>query len=311
VRADTACIDVADAAARVTPRTRAIMPVHYAGAIGDLDAVYALAQRHRLRVIEDAAPAFGSRYKDELIGSRGDIVCLSFDGVKNITSGEGGAVVTADAAVAERVRDARLLAVQKDTEKRYANDRSWEFDVVEQGWRFHMSNLLAAVGRVQLRRFDAEFRPRRVELARRYVAQLAKAPNLRMLNHEYGQVVPWSFPVFIGAGARDGVRAELAAQGIETGIGYKPNHMLTKYGGGVIELPVAERLYQEVLTLPLHPLLSNEQQDTVVSAVVQALRATRPRRTSHGVRKAPAKALAAAPATRARGRASSAAHEGT
>jgi dTDP-4-amino-4,6-dideoxygalactose transaminase len=280
VRADNAWLDVADAAARVTPRTKAIMPVHYAGAAGNLDAVYALARKLRLRVIEDAAPAFGSRYRGELIGARGDIVCLSFDGVKNITSGEGGAVVTSDARVAERVRDARLLAVEKDTEKRYANDRSWEFDVVEQGWRFHMSNLLAAVGRVQLRRFEQEFKPRRVEIARRYVRLLAKTPTIRTLNHDYGEVVPWSFPVFIGNGARDHVRQALAAEGIETGIGYKPNHLLTRYGGGAIELPVAEQLYREVLTLPLHPMLTNREQDAVVDAVLRALDAAPGQRES-------------------------------
>jgi dTDP-4-amino-4,6-dideoxygalactose transaminase len=271
VRADTAWLDVADAAARVTPRTKAIMPVHYAGAVGDLNAVYALARKHRLRVIEDAAPAFGSRYGGELVGSRGDVVCLSFDGVKNITAGEGGAVVTSDARVADRVRDARLLAVEKDTEKRFANQRSWEFDVVEQGWRFHMSNLMAAVGRVQLRRFETEFKPRRAAIARRYNKLLRSAPGLRMLGYDYDEVVPWSFPVFIADGARDHVRDVLAAEGIETGIGYKPNHLLTRYGGGAIELPIAEQLYREVLTLPLHPMLSNAEQDRVAENVLHAL----------------------------------------
>lgn len=278
VRPDTAWLDVEDAAARVTPRTKAIMPVHYAGGIGDLDAVYAVARLHGLRVIEDAAPAFGSTYKGELIGSRGDIVCLSFDGVKNITCGEGGAVVTDDAVVAQRVQDARLLAVQKDTEKRYAGERSWEFDVTDQGWRFHMSNLLAAVGRVQLGRFEREFKPRRVELARRYDEMLAEMPDVRTLSHEYGPVVPWSFPVFIGGGRRDGVREALAAEGIETGIGYKPNHTLTKYGGGAVTLPVAERLYDEVLTLPLHPLLTDDEQESVVDALARALETSPGRR---------------------------------
>lgn len=271
VRADTGWLDVEDAAARVTPRTKAIMPVHYAGGIGDLDAVDALARRHSLRVIEDAAQAFGSSYHGELIGARGDIVCLSFDGVKNITSGEGGAVVTADPIIAERVRDARLLGVQKDTDKRYSGERSWEFDVVDQGWRFHMSNLLAAVGRVQLRRFEGEFKPRRIAIASRYARLVGATPGVRTLRQEYGPVVPFCFPVFIGGGKRDLVRDALAAEGIETGIGYKPNHLLTKYGGGAIRLPVAEQLYEEVLTLPLHPALTDAEQDTVVAALSRAL----------------------------------------
>ena len=173
--------------------------------------------------------------------------------------------------VAERVRDARLLGVQKDTDKRYTGERSWEFDVVEQGWRFHMSNLLAAVGRVQLKRFEGEFKPRRIAIASRYASLVRAMRDVRTLRQEYGPVVPFCFPVFIGGGKRDLVRDALAAEGIETGIGYKPNHLLTKYGGGAIRLPVAEQLYEEVLTLPLHPALTDAEQDTVVAALSRAL----------------------------------------
>ena len=86
------------------------------------------------------------------IGQDGDIICFSFDGIKNITAGEGGAIVTSDIEVTAKIKDARLLGVKKDTEKRYAGQRSWEFDVTEQGWRFHMSNIMAAIGRQQLKR---------------------------------------------------------------------------------------------------------------------------------------------------------------
>ncbi len=248
------------------------MPVHYAGGMGDLDAVYALAREHGLRVIEDSAQAFGSSYKGTLLGARGDIVCFSFDGVKAITSGEGGAIVTADPKVLEHVMDARLLAVQKDSEQRYAQQRSWEFDVVDQGWRFHMSDLFAAIGQVQLRRFPEEFRPRRVQLARRYVELLRDVPGVRTLAFEYGPIVPWNFPVFIAGGKRDAVRAALLSEGIENGIHYKPNHLLTKYGGGKQSFPVAERLYEEVLVIPLHPLLTEAEQDFVVDTLVRAIK---------------------------------------
>ena len=115
-------------------------------------------------MIEDAAHAFGCSYGGRKIGSFGDVVCFSFDGIKNITSGEGGAIVTSDPRVGQLVRDARLLGVEKDTEKRYNNERSWEFDVSRQGYRYHMSNIMAAVGRVQLRRLDGEFAPSRIRL---------------------------------------------------------------------------------------------------------------------------------------------------
>ena len=134
----------------------------------NLDEIYEFAKKHNLRVIEDAAHAFGTIHNDKLIGSFGDIVCFSFDGIKNITSGEGGAVVTSDPVVAQYIRDARLLGVQKDTEKRYKGARSWEFDVVHQGYRYHMSNIMAAIGRVQLQNFPL-FKKARQDLAKKYV----------------------------------------------------------------------------------------------------------------------------------------------
>ena len=272
VRAEDGWIDVADAARRITPRTRAIMPVHYASGSGGLAEVYALAKQHGLRVIEDAAHAFGCTLREARIGSFGDIVCFSFDGIKNITSGEGGAVVTADAGVAERVKSARLLGVLKDTETRYAGKRSWDFDVTAQGWRYHMSNINAALGRAQLHRLDITFAPRRVHLARRYVERLAGMPDVRLLPLDYGPVVPHIFAVLISGGKRDAVREALRVVNIESGIHYKPNHLLSYYGGGATPLPVAEQLYAELLSLPLHAELTEDEQDRVLAVLEQTLR---------------------------------------
>jgi dTDP-4-amino-4,6-dideoxygalactose transaminase len=133
VLSDSATLDLRDAASRITPKSRVVMPVHYASYPGDLDAVYDFAKENNLRVIEDAAHALGCTYKGRKIGSFGDIVCFSFDGIKNITSGEGGAVVTSDPEAARFVRDARLLGVQRDTEKRFQGERSWEFEVSPSG----------------------------------------------------------------------------------------------------------------------------------------------------------------------------------
>ncbi|MGE0686305.1 MAG: DegT/DnrJ/EryC1/StrS family aminotransferase [Dehalococcoidia bacterium] len=271
----TGFIDVADAERRITSRTKAIMPVHLYGHTGDLDGVYALAKKYNLRVIEDAAQAFGTYHNGNMIGSTGDIVCFSFDGVKQITSGEGGALVTSDLEVANRARDARLLAVEKDTEKRYAGERSWEFDVHDQGYRFHMSNLLAAIGRVQLGRFESEFRPRRVEICERYARLLSHIDGLRILDVDYKNVVPWSFAIFIADGHRDAIREALLAENIECGVQYKPNHTLSRYGGGRESLPVTEQLYEEQLSLPLHPMLTEEEQDRVVDVITSKLEALR------------------------------------
>jgi len=268
---ETITLDLEDAARRITPRTRAVMPVHYAGNPGDLEATYEFARRHGLRVIEDAAHAFGCAYQGRKIGSCGDLTCFSFDGLKNITSGEGGAVVASDPAVIQAVQDARLLGVQRDTEKRYQGTRSWEFDVQHQGYRYHLSNLLAAMGRVQLRRLDGEFKPRRLELARKYRAAFAGLTDLKLLQGDPGPIVPFIFPVRVLHGQRDGLRQFLLARGIETGIHYKPNHLLSLYGGGREALPVTERLYEELLTLPLHAGLEDKQLDEVIAAVLEFL----------------------------------------
>lgn len=265
------CLDPDAAARRITSRTKAIMPVHYASGPAPLEKIYALAQAKNLRVIEDAAHAFGCRFNGAKVGSVGDVLCFSFDGIKNITSAEGGAVVTGDAAVAEKVRDARLLGVEKDTEKRFSGQRSWDFDVQTQGWRGHMSNLNAALGRSQLRRLDTEFGPRRAYLGKRYVELFSGVPGLRHLNLDYGPIVPHIFPAFIAGGKRDVVRATLKAENIESGIHYKPNHLLTLFGGGKISLPVAEELYAQMLTLPLHFELTDAEQDRVVEVVRRCL----------------------------------------
>jgi dTDP-4-amino-4,6-dideoxygalactose transaminase len=268
---ETVTLDLEDAARRITPRTRAVMPVHYASNPGDLEAIYGFARRHGLRVIEDAAHAFGCTDQGRKIGSFGDLACFSFDGLKNITSGEGGAVVTADSGVVQAIQDARLLGVQRDTEKRYQGARSWEFDVQHQGYRYHLSNLFAAMGRVQLRRFEGEFRPRRVEVAHKYRQALSATTNLQLLAGEPGPIVPHIFPVRVLNGKRDGLRQFLQDRGIETGIHYKPNHLLSFYGGGRMSLPVTERLYEELLTLPLHAGLGDDEIDYTIVSVSEFL----------------------------------------
>ena len=263
VREADALLDLEDAARRVTARTRAIMPVHYASYPGDLDALYPFARKYGLRVIEDAAHAFGCRHRGRKIGSFGDVVCFSFDGIKNITSGEGGAVATRDEQVLARVRDARLLGVEKDTDKRYLGERSWEFEVSAQGWRYHMSEIMAAIGRVQLTRLDGEFGPARAKLAARYRERLADCRNLRLFDNQGEHIIPHIFPVRILEGRRDALMQALNAQGIQAGMHYKPNHLLARFGGGTPRLPVAERLWGELLSLPLHPGLAETDIDQV------------------------------------------------
>ena len=269
VSPETITLDLADARRRLSPRTRAIMPVHYASYAGDLEGIYDLAREHGLRVIEDAAHAFGCTFKGRKIGSFGDLVCFSFDGIKNITCGEGGAVVTGDRQAAQRIRDARLLGVERDTEKRFTGERSWEFEVRGPGYRYHLSNILAAIGRVQLKRFPKEFAPARVRLARIYRSRLAATAEIKLLETDLDQVVPHIQPIRVLNGRRDELRRFLTEKGIETGIHYKPNHLLTYFGGGHGRLPMTDQLYGELVSLPLHPDLSEADVHFVVDSILE------------------------------------------
>lgn len=263
----TLTIELKDAMRKISRRTKAIIPVHYAGNPGELEKIYKFAKSQGLRVIEDAAHAFGSTYKGKKIGSFGDIICFSFDGIKNITSGEGGAVVTEDKKIAQYIMDARLLGVHKDTEKRYRGQRSWEFEVINQGYRYHMSNLFAAIGIVQLSRFEKEFLYRRQQLAKNYVNAFQDIPGIKLFPVSYDNVVPHIFPLRVLDGKRNALRAYFFRNNIETGIHYHPNHTLAYYGKRCGQLPVTEQIYTEIISLPLHPDLTNSDQDRVITCL--------------------------------------------
>ncbi|MDA8094305.1 MAG: DegT/DnrJ/EryC1/StrS family aminotransferase [Betaproteobacteria bacterium] len=272
IDAGSCTLNPSDLGQRMSVRTKAIMPVHYAGGVGRLDEIYAFAGRHGLRVIEDAAHAFGTVHQGSPVGAKGDIACFSFDGIKNITSGEGGCIVTSDQEVLRRVRDARLLGVENDTLARFSGARSWDFDVTAQGWRYHMSNLMAAIGHAQLSR-RAELAGRRQQLAAAYVRRLSNSPRIRPILSDFGAVVPHIFPVRIdGLADRNGLRSRMKDQGVETGVHYRPNHTLSLYARHArAPLPVTESVYPELLTLPLHPDLADDDIGHVVSILGQAL----------------------------------------
>ncbi|HLK12658.1 MAG TPA: DegT/DnrJ/EryC1/StrS family aminotransferase [Candidatus Binatia bacterium] len=264
---ETLCADVADVRRRIGPRTRAIMPVDYAGAPCDLDALLAVAAERGLRVVEDAAHAFGSRRGARPVGGAGDLVCFSFDSIKNVTCGEGGAVVCRDAAAAERVRRQRVLGVDRGAQAGARwQERRWEFAVRERGFRYHMSNLNAAIGLAQLAKLE-RFVARRRALCRRYDRALAGVPGLRPLALDRDGIAPHIYVVRVAGGRRDALMAHLRAHGIETGINYVPNHRHPLFCRPGVRLPVTERAAAEILTLPLHCGLADADVDRVAERV--------------------------------------------
>lgn len=263
INPNTLFLDVDDARAKITKNTKVIMPVHYASSSKGMDEVYELAQEFGLRVVEDAAQAFGSKRDGKLVGTQGDIICFSFDGIKNITSGEGGAILSNDKDFIQKVQDGRLLGVEKDTEKRYSGQRSWDFDVNNQGFRYHMSNIMAAIGIVQIDRLE-DFKLRRQTIAKRYVESFKTISEVKTLNFDFDEVLPHIF--VIKTNRRDKLREFLISNDIECGIHYKPNHLLSKYKSDDL-LPITEKIYEEILTLPCHFDLSEDEQNTVINKI--------------------------------------------
>ena len=266
----TGFIDVNDAEKRLTKKVKAILPVHYASNSNGMDKIYSFATNNKIRVIEDAAHSFGCSRNGKKIGSMGDVTCFSFDGIKNITSGEGGAIVTNDSEIISRIKDARLLGVVKDTNNRFSGERSWVFDVKHQGWRYHMSNIMAAIGRSQLTQID-KFLKCRKELALRYVAKLSKIPNVALFNFDYKSIFPHIFSFRILNGQRDALRVRLGELGIETGLHYLPNHMLTYFKTNY-SLPKSEQLFSEIISIPLHPDITFTEQDFILREIINFMK---------------------------------------
>ena len=264
---NTVTLKVSDLKNKLTTNTKAIMPVHFAGGGGNLDQIYDFAKNNNLRVIEDAAHAFGTIYQKKRIGSFGDIACFSFDGIKNITSGEGGCIVTNDKLIVEKIKDSRLLGVEKDSYARYKGERSWIFDVKEQGWRYHMSNIMAAIGIVQLQRFD-EFQKIRKDLSKFYTNLLIHQENIKLIKTDLDNTVMHIFPILVkNSFFRNKLREHLFEKGIQTGLHYYPNHLLTFYKSNENNLLNTMQIYEKLITLPLHPDLEVEDIEYIVNEV--------------------------------------------
>jgi hypothetical protein len=242
--------------AAITPRTRAIMPVHFAGLSVDQDAVYGIAKERGLRVVEDAAHAIGSRYRDRLIGSFGDLVVFSFHPNKNMTTTEGGAISTADESEAGRLESYRFHGIKRNV--------AGEIDVIFPGAKSNLTDVAAQIGIDQLLRLEG-FNARRLALAHRYFAQLEGfKPVVLPARGDAGH--SWHmFQVLIDFPAQGMTRPEfqarMADRGIGIGVHYPCIPGLTYYreqGYRPEDTPVAQRVGRETVTLPLFPAMNDD-----------------------------------------------------
>jgi dTDP-4-amino-4,6-dideoxygalactose transaminase len=280
VNPDTLNIDVASIAAAITPRTRAIMPVHFAGLACDMAAIGALATRHGLHVVEDAAHAFPTTCAGALVGTLDSaITVFSFYANKTMTTGEGGMVVTRDPALAQRIRLMRLHGISQDAFDRYASKTpAWFYEVVAPGYKYNLPDIAAAIGIQQLRKIG-RFLARRQQLAAAYDAGLAGLPLLLPPQAASGDSHAWHlYVVRLTAGAplgRDELIVRLSERGIGTSVHFIPLHRHPYWrdncGQTPAQFPAAEASFATMLTLPLYTKMSDADQQRVIAALHELL----------------------------------------
>jgi perosamine synthetase len=280
---DTLNIDPEDVARKVTDRTRAIVPVHFAGQPAPMDPVLAVAARHRLRVVEDAAHALPASYRGRSIGTMGDLTAFSFYATKNLTTGEGGMITLADPMLADRLRSRRLHGMSRDAWRRYSAQGSWRYDVSYPGFKYNMTDVAAAMGLVQLRRLPDLYR-RRQQIVALYGELLGDRPDLEPLavlpeaQHAWHLYVVRIRPEQLRID-RDALIEQLKAAGVGTAVHYIPLHLHSFYrdafGYRPADFPLATAAAETILSLPLFTLMSDDDVRYVATTLRRLLDANR------------------------------------
>ncbi|WP_235823322.1 DegT/DnrJ/EryC1/StrS family aminotransferase [Azohydromonas sediminis] len=280
---DAATLNIAPAAveAAIGPRTKAIVPVHFGGLAAEMPALLAIARRHGLKVIEDAAHALPTTCGGALVGTlASDATVFSFYANKTITTGEGGMLVTRDDALAKRARVMRLHGISRDAFDRFtAKTPGWYYEIVAPGFKYNLTDVAAAIGRVQLTKAHA-FQQRRACIAARYDAGFAGLPVVTPPHAKPGDTHAWHLYVLRLADdapiGRDALIERLFAAGIGCSVHYIPLHRQPywreRYGLADATFPASQRAYERSLSLPIYPAMTDADVDRVIDAVRDALR---------------------------------------
>jgi dTDP-4-amino-4,6-dideoxygalactose transaminase len=276
----TLCIDVAAVEAAITPRTKAVMPVHYAGRAADMQPLLALAKKHGLKVVEDAAHALPTTCGGQLIGTlASDATVFSFYANKTITTGEGGMVVTRDAELAKRMRVMRLHGMSRDAFDRFtAKVPSWYYEIVAPGFKYNLTDIAASLGLHQLKRLPA-FQQRREQIAAQFDDGLKDLPLILPPHAAAGDTHAWHLYVIRLADdlplSRDTMIERLFAAGIGCSVHYIPLHLQPywrdRYGLLPSSFPQAQHIYEHMLSLPLYTRMTDADVQRVIAAVRAAL----------------------------------------
>ncbi|MBI3381889.1 MAG: DegT/DnrJ/EryC1/StrS family aminotransferase [Aquabacterium sp.] len=273
-------IDPAAIEAMITPRTKAIMPVHYAGLSVDMDAIFAIAKKHNLKIVEDAAHALPTTYKKQLIGTlQSDAVVFSFYANKTMTTGEGGMLVTRDPQLAARAKVMRLHGINRDAFDRFtAKVPSWYYEIVAPGFKYNLTDIAAALGLHQLQRVTG-FQVRREQIATRFDEALADLPLILPPRPQHaGDLHSWHlYVVRLTDEAtinRDQLIDSLFADGIGVSVHYIPLHLhpywKERYDLKPEQFPHSQKAYERMVTLPLYTKMTDDDVERVIKAVRKA-----------------------------------------
>ncbi|KJK19542.1 DegT/DnrJ/EryC1/StrS family aminotransferase [Pseudomonas sp. BIGb0427] len=277
---ETFNIDPAAIEAAITDKTRAIMPVHFAGLSCDMDAILQIARRHGLKVVEDAAHALPTTWKGSKIGTlESDITVFSFYANKTMTTGEGGMLVTRNAELAKRCRIMRLHGISRDAFDRYVSKTpAWFYEIVAPGFKYNMSDVAAAMGIHQLRRLEG-FQLKRQAMAERYLEALSDLPLVLPPVAAAGDMHAWHlFPLRLRAEAnikRDDFIIKMAELGIGCSVHFIPLHLQPYWRESCAlspeQFPVAQSLFEQEVSIPLYTKMTEADQERVIAAVRSVL----------------------------------------
>jgi dTDP-4-amino-4,6-dideoxygalactose transaminase len=262
---------------KISAKTKAIVPVHFAGAPADMDKINELARKYHLTVIEDAAHAVGTYYKGIHAGGFGHAAIFSFHPIKNITTGEGGMITLNDAELEKKLRLLRFHGIERDAWKRYGKGGNPSYNILEPGYKYNMPDLLAALGLAQLERWQ-EFNARRQTLARLYLEGLQGLNGLDLPQlPQYDHVHAWHlFIIKIKDSSRDEFMQKLAEYNIGYGLHFTPAHEMsyvkTRYGVKVESLPETNRAADKIISLPLFPDMTEDDVQYVCTAIKEILK---------------------------------------
>jgi len=281
IEKDTHLIDINKIEEKISPKTKAIIPVHFSGQPADMDEILAISKKYDLYVIEDAAHALPAWYKGKKIGTIGDITAFSFYVTKTLATGEGGMVTTENDKWADRIRILRLHGISKDAWKRYSKEGNWEYDVIENGYKYNTTDINAALGLAQLKKIEWMWKER-IKIAEKYNEEFKNYEELILYKVKDDRISSWHlYPVKLNLEAlkinRNQFIEELKNRGIGTSVHFIPLYRFSYYKKlyNYEDFPNSEWIFERVISLPIFPGMTDKEINYIIDNVLNIIEENR------------------------------------